>query len=200
MDGNWRPTPTSLQRGVLRLLASYVSFHPLRILRRPLGGCRWHLVCPSLTKLRSCESYRSPMRSKCALNSPRSRVAAQSLRRVTYSRYGCVTDRQGLTLSSRGMAKATWKPHLSNAAEPNGYSPVAALQRSLAGGLWPFKLLSGVIRPEKLGIDPTLQAIALHLDPVPLPVCNLEPRAFAGGPNNSPVSRWRRPDVYARTL
>jgi hypothetical protein len=57
------------------------------------------------------------------------------------------------------MAKATWKPHLSNAAEPNGYSPVAALQRSLAGGLWPFKLLSGVIRPEKLGIDPTLQAM-----------------------------------------
>ena len=122
------------------------------------------------------------------------------LRRLTYSGYGCVTDRQGLTLSSRGMAKATWKPHLSNAAEPNGYSPVAALQRSLAGGLWPFKLLSGVVRPEKLGIDPTLQAIALHLDPVPLPVCNLEPRAFAGGPNNSPVSRWRRSDVYARTL
>jgi hypothetical protein len=64
----------------------------------------------------------------------------------------------------------------------------------------PEKMLSRLIRPEKLGIDPTFQAIALHLDPVPLPVCNLEPRAFAGGPNNSPVSRWRRPDVYARTL
>jgi hypothetical protein len=55
-------------------------------------------------------------------------------------------------------------------------------------------------RSEKLGIDPTLQAIALHLDPVPLLVCNLETRAFAGGPKNSPVSRWRRPDVYAGTL
>jgi hypothetical protein len=51
------------------------------------------------------------------------------------------------------------------------------------------KMLSRLIRREKLGIDPTLQAIALHLDPVPLPVCNLETRAFAGGPKNSPVSR-----------
>jgi hypothetical protein len=58
----------------------------------------------------------------------------------------------------------------------------------------------GLIRPEKLGIDPPLQAIALYLDPVPLPVCNLETRAFAGGPKNSPVSRWHRPDVYAGTL
>src|SRR3981189_1465619 len=61
-------------------------------------------------------------------------------------------------------------------------------------------MLSLLIRREKLGIDPTLQATALDLNPVPIPACNSEACAFGGCPKNRPVCRWRRPDVYARTL
>src|ERR1700730_6094750 len=56
------------------------------------------------------------------------------------------------------------------------------------------------VRREKLGIDPTLQATALDLNPVPIPACNSEACAFGGCPKNRPVCRWRRPDVYAGTL
>jgi hypothetical protein len=62
------------------------------------------------------------------------------------------------------------------------------------------KMLSRLIRREKLGIDPALQATALDLNPVPIPVCNSEACAFGGCPKNRPVCRWRRPDVYAGTL
>ena len=51
-----------------------------------------------------------------------------------------------------------------------------------------------------MGIDPTLQATTIDLDPVSLPACNFEARAFGGGPENSPVCRWCRPNVYAGTL
>jgi hypothetical protein len=61
-------------------------------------------------------------------------------------------------------------------------------------------MLSLLIRREKLGIDPTLQATALDLNPVPIPACNSEACAFGGCPKNRPVCRWRRPDVYAGTL
>src|ERR1700737_1241552 len=61
-------------------------------------------------------------------------------------------------------------------------------------------MLSRLIRREKLGIDPTLQATALDLNPVPIPACNSEACAFGGCPKNRPVCRWRRPDVYAGTL
>jgi hypothetical protein len=62
------------------------------------------------------------------------------------------------------------------------------------------KMLSRLIRREKLGIDPALQATALDLNPVPIPACNSEASAFGGCPKNRPVCRWRRPDVYAGTL
>jgi hypothetical protein len=47
---------------------------------------------------------------------------------------------------------------------------------------------NGLIRPQKLGIDPSLQATVLHL-----PTCSCEPRAFGGGPKNAPVCRRCRP-------
>src|ERR1700730_17317318 len=55
-------------------------------------------------------------------------------------------------------------------------------------------------RCQKLGIDPTLQATVLHLDPVPLPTCSCEPRAFGGGANSSPGCCWSRPNVYTGAL
>jgi hypothetical protein len=60
--------------------------------------------------------------------------------------------------------------------------------------------LMGLVRRQKLGIDPTLESIVFHLDPVPLPACSYKARAFGGLPNNRPVCRWRGPDVYAGTL
>src|SRR3984893_5794803 len=57
-------------------------------------------------------------------------------------------------------------------------------QSSLPGALGPFQLLSGVIRPEKLGLDPTFQVIALYLHPVPLALGNFEAFAFGDYPKN----------------
>jgi hypothetical protein len=51
-----------------------------------------------------------------------------------------------------------------------------------------FKL-TGVIGPQKLGIDPTLQTIALYLNPVPITFRNFESVAFGSCPNNEPVCR-----------
>jgi hypothetical protein len=65
---------------------------------------------------------------------------------------------------------------------------------------WVGVALSGIIGREKLGIDPTLKAVAIDLNPVPLPVCSCEACAFGGGPKNRPASGWRRPDVYPGTL
>ena len=73
-------------------------------------------------------------------------------------------------------------------------------QSSLPGALGPFQLLSGVIRPEKLGLDPTFQVIALDLHPVPLALRNFEAFAFGDYPKNTSIRRGCRPDVYARTL
>ena len=67
-------------------------------------------------------------------------------------------------------------------------------------GTTSVKMLSRLIRREKLGIDPALQATALDLNPVPIPACNSKACAFGGCPKNRPVCRWRRPDVYAGTL
>jgi hypothetical protein len=47
-------------------------------------------------------------------------------------------------------------------------------------GTTSVKMLSRLIRREKLGIDPALQATALDLDPVPIPACNSEACAFKG--------------------
>jgi hypothetical protein len=60
--------------------------------------------------------------------------------------------------------------------------------------------LPGLISREKLGIDPTLHASALDLDPVPLLACYFEARAFGCGPENSSVRGWCRSDIYARPL
>ena len=62
------------------------------------------------------------------------------------------------------------------------------------------KPLLGLVRRQKLGIDPALQAGVLDLDPVPLPACSCEPRALGGSPKNGRVSGGCRPDVYAGTL
>jgi hypothetical protein len=60
--------------------------------------------------------------------------------------------------------------------------------------------LSRLIRPDKLGVDPTLEAIALYLHPIPITLRNFEACAFGWGPNNSSSGRGCRPDVYAGTL
>ena len=62
------------------------------------------------------------------------------------------------------------------------------------------KPLFGLVRRQKLGTDPALQAGVLDLDPVPLPACSCEPRALGGGAKNGRVSGGCRPDVYAGTL
>ena len=62
------------------------------------------------------------------------------------------------------------------------------------------KPLLGLVRRQKLGIDPALQAGVLDLDPVPLPACSCEPRALGGRAKNGRVSGRCRPDVYAGTL
>jgi hypothetical protein len=59
---------------------------------------------------------------------------------------------------------------------------------------------SGLIRPEKLGVDPTLQATALHLNPVTFPPCNFEECALGGSPNNTAAARGCRSDMHAWTL
>ena len=64
----------------------------------------------------------------------------------------------------------------------------------------PFQLLSGLIRPKKFGLDPTLQAIALYLGPVPIAPRNFEARPFGRAPKKSSIQRWCRPDVYAGAL
>jgi hypothetical protein len=63
-----------------------------------------------------------------------------------------------------------------------------------------LRYLFGLMRREKLRIDPTTRAATLHLHPVPLPICNFQARAFGDGPKNRPACRRCRPDVYARTL
>jgi hypothetical protein len=73
-------------------------------------------------------------------------------------------------------------------------------QSSLPGALGPFQLLSGVIRPEKLGLDPTFQVIALYLHPVPLTLRNFEAFALGDYPKNTSIRRGCRPDVHAGTL
>jgi hypothetical protein len=98
-------------------------------------------------------------------------------------------------LAGAAIGLESAQSQILNTTSPSHPSRAAATGASQFVGF-----LSGLIRPEKLGLDPTFQVIALYLHPVPLPVCNLETRAFAGGPKNSPVSRWRRPDVYAGTL
>jgi hypothetical protein len=60
--------------------------------------------------------------------------------------------------------------------------------------------LSGLIGPEKLGLDPTFQVIALYLHPVPLTLRNFEAFAFGDYPKNTSIRRGCRPDIYARTL
>src|SRR5437588_8915380 len=60
--------------------------------------------------------------------------------------------------------------------------------------------LSRRIRPDKLGVDPTLEAITLYLHPIPITLRNFEACAFGRGPNNSSSRRGCRPDVYAGTL
>ena len=62
------------------------------------------------------------------------------------------------------------------------------------------KPLLGLVRRQKLGTDPALQAGVLDLDPVPLPACRCEPRALGGRAKNGRVSGRCRPDVYAGTL
>ena len=62
------------------------------------------------------------------------------------------------------------------------------------------KPLLGLVRRQKLGTDPALQAGVLNLDPVPLPACSCEPRALGGSAKNGRVSGGCRPDVYAGTL
>jgi hypothetical protein len=62
------------------------------------------------------------------------------------------------------------------------------------------KPLLGLVRRQKLGIDPALEASVLDLDPVPLPACSCEPRALGGSAKNGRVSGGCRPDVYAGTL
>ena len=50
----------------------------------------------------------------------------------------------------------------------------------------PFQLLSGLIRPKKFGLDPTLQAIALYLSSVPIALRNFEARPFGRAPRTAP--------------
>ena len=52
----------------------------------------------------------------------------------------------------------------------------------------PFQLLSGLIRPKKFGLDPTLQAIALYLSSVPIALRNFEARPFGRAPKNSSIN------------
>jgi hypothetical protein len=65
---------------------------------------------------------------------------------------------------------------------------------------WFVGFLSGLIRPEKLGLDPTFQVIALYLHPVPLTLRNFEAFAFGDYPKNTSIRRGCRPDVHAGTL
>src|SRR6516165_2441131 len=60
--------------------------------------------------------------------------------------------------------------------------------------------LSGLIRPEKLGVDPTLNAIALYLNPIPVTLRNFEARTLEGSPKDAASCRGCSPDVYAGTL
>ncbi len=60
--------------------------------------------------------------------------------------------------------------------------------------------LLGLVRRQKLGIDPALQAGVLDLDPVPLPACSCELRAPGGSPKNGRVPGGGRPDVYTGAL
>ena len=62
------------------------------------------------------------------------------------------------------------------------------------------KPLLGLVRRQKLGIDPALPAGVLDLDPIPLPACSCELRAPGGSPDNGRVCGGGRPDVDAGTL
>ena len=62
------------------------------------------------------------------------------------------------------------------------------------------KPLLGLVRRQKLGIDPALPAGVLDLDPIPLPACSCELRAPGGSPENGRVCGGGRPDVDAGTL
>src|SRR5437016_3592879 len=55
-------------------------------------------------------------------------------------------------------------------------------------------------RPEKLGLDPTFQVIALYLHPVPLALRNFEAFAFGDYPKNAAIRRGCRPDLHVGTL
>jgi hypothetical protein len=59
---------------------------------------------------------------------------------------------------------------------------------------------AGPRRRQKLRIDPTVQAIVLHPNPIPLAAYSCESSAFGGGPENMSVCRRCRPNVYASTL
>src|ERR1700738_1637269 len=75
------------------------------------------------------------------------------------------------------------------------------LQGSSDSAVWWFVgFLSGLIRPEKLGLDPTFQVIALYLHPVPLTLRNFEAFAFGDYPKNNSIRRGCRPDVHPGTL
>src|SRR5690348_13302579 len=65
---------------------------------------------------------------------------------------------------------------------------------------WATLSLQGLVRRQKLGVDPALPAGALDLDPVPLPTCGCELRAYGGRPKNGRVSGGCRPYVYTGTL
>jgi len=67
---------------------------------------------------------------------------------------------------------------------------------SLAEGF----VLSGLIRPEKLGVDPTLNAIALYLNPIPITLRNFEARTLGRSPKDGTSCGGCRPHVYAGTL
>src|SRR4051794_19709934 len=60
--------------------------------------------------------------------------------------------------------------------------------------------LLGLVRRQKLGIDPALPAGVLDLDPIPLPACSCELRAPGGSAENGRVCGGGRPDVDAGTL
>src|SRR3981189_120655 len=57
-----------------------------------------------------------------------------------------------------------------------------------------------VFRPDKLGLEPNFQVIALYLPPVPLTLRNFEAFAFGDYPKNTSIRRGCRPDVHAGTL
>jgi hypothetical protein len=101
---------------------------------------------------------------------------------------------------------------IGSAADGSGALDEKIARQHDAAATWPLtevvrafsrdglKPLLGLVRRQKLGIDPALPAGVLDLDPIPLPACRCELRAPGGGAKNGRLSGGGRPDVDTGTL